>query len=66
MELRKLLKKIDDRKVIKVINCNKDENYEIYSGTSSVALDNLPNEILDHEILFAIGREQNVIAIYFR
>lgn len=66
MKLRKLLKKIDDCTTIKIIDCNKDNNYEIYQGTSSVALDNLPNEILENEVLFAIGREQNVIAIYFR
>lgn len=66
MELNELLKKIDDCTIIKLVDCNKKDNYEIYKGRNSCALENLSAEILKNKIFFAIKTEQDIIDIYIR
>lgn len=61
MELKDLLKKYDDCTIVKLFDIDGD-NY--YKGTSSVALDSLPAEILEDEVIFEVKEEQNIVKIY--
>lgn len=65
-KLEDYLRKMGDSVILKLID--DDDNDEFYKGTSSVALDNLPAEMLEYKVandrvVYDIEEDQYIIEV---